>query len=209
MDFKKGTTTLGIVCKDGVVLAADRRVSAGYLVANRKVRKVLPISDHMGLTTAGLVSDIQLFTKIIKAQIMLHKLRKGKEPRVKEAANLMANMAYSNIRRPSMVPGIVGFLFAGWDAKKGYQLYEISFDGSVLEIDDYASDGSGSVVTLGVLETLYKPGMLVDEAKNLAVQAISTSIARDLATGDGVDVLVVTDKGTKYVFNKEVKKTLK
>ncbi|MAG77756.1 proteasome subunit beta [archaeon] len=208
MDAKKGTTTLGIVCKDGVVLAADRRVSAGYLIANRKVKKVLPVSEHMGLTTAGLVSDIQLFTKIIKAQITLMELRKGKEPQVKEAANLLANLAYSNIRRPSMIPGIVGFLFAGWDNKIGYQLYEIAFDGSVLDVDDYASDGSGSVVTLGVMETLFKKGMTVEEGKELAVKAISTAIDRDLATGDGIDVLLITEKGAKYVFNKEIKKTL-
>jgi len=209
MDAKKGTTTLGIVCKDGIVLAADRRVSAGYLIANRKVKKVLPVSEHMGLTTAGLVSDIQLFTKIIKAQINLMKLRKGKEPQVQEAANLLANLAYSNIRRPSMIPGIVGFLFAGWDSKVGFQLYEIAFDGSVLDIDDYASDGSGSIIALGVMETLYKPGMTVVEGTELAVRAIRTAIDRDLATGDGVDVLSITEKGAQYVFNKEIVKTLK
>jgi proteasome beta subunit len=209
MDAKKGTTTLGIVCKDGIVLAADRRVSAGYLIANRKVKKVLPVSDHMGLTTAGLVSDIQLFTKIIKAQINLIKLRKGKEPQVKEAANLLANLAYSNIRRPSMIPGIVGFLFAGWDPKEGFNLFEIAFDGSVLDIDDYASDGSGSIVALGVMETLYKPGMTIAEGTDLAVKAIRTAIDRDLATGDGVDVLSITEKGAEYVFNKEIVKTLK
>ncbi len=209
MDAKKGTTTLGIVCKDGIVLAADRRVSAGYLIANRKVKKVLPVGDYMGLTTAGLVSDIQLFTKIIKAQIMLLKLRKGKDPQVKEAANLLANLAYSNIRRPSMIPGIVGFLFAGWDEKNKYQLYEIAFDGSVLEIDDYASDGSGSVVTLGVMETLFKQGMTTEEGKDLAVKAIRTAIDRDLATGDGIDILMINEKGAKYIFNKAIKKTLK
>jgi len=205
---KKGTTTLGIVCKDGVVLAADKRVSAGYLIANKKVMKVLPVSEHMGLTTAGLVSDIQLFTKVIKAQIMLHKLRRGKEPQVMEASNLLANLAYSNIRRPSMVPGIVGFLFGGWDSKKGYQLYEIAFDGSVLDVDDYASDGSGSIIALGVMETLYKPGMTTEEGTELAVKAIRTAIDRDLATGDGVDVLVINEKGTKYVVNKVIKKSL-
>jgi len=209
MDAKKGTTTLGIICKDGIVLAADRRASAGYLIANRRVKKVLPVSEHMALTTAGLVSDIQLFTKIIKAQIMLMKLRKGKEPQVREAANLLANLAYSNIRRPSMIPGIVGFLFGGWDEKEGYQLYEIAFDGSVLPVEDYASDGSGSIVTIGVMETLFKEGITIEEGKEMAIRAISTAIDRDLATGDGIDILVVTEKGTNYVFNKEIKKTLK
>ncbi|MFH1972594.1 MAG: proteasome subunit beta [archaeon] len=209
MEAKKGTTTLGIVCKDGIIMAADRRVSAGYLIANKRVKKVLPISEHMGLTTAGLVSDIQLFTKIIKAQIMLLKLRKGKEPQVRESANLLANLAYSNIRRPSMIPGIVGFLFGGWDEKESYQLYEIAFDGSVLEVDDYASDGSGSIIALGVMETLYKKGLTTEEGKEIAIKAISTAIDRDLATGDGIDILRINEKGAEYIFNKEIVKTLR
>jgi len=205
---KKGTTTLGIVCKDGIVMAADRRATAGYLIANKKTTKVLPVSDHMAITTAGLVSDIQLFTKIIKAQIMLLKIRKGKEPTVKEAANLLANLAYSNIRRPSMIPGIVGFLFGGYD-KLGYHLYEISFDGSIMEVDDYASDGSGSTVAIGVLETLYKPNCSIEEGKDIAVRALTTAMSRDSATGNGIDVVVISPQGVNYVVEKEVKSIMK
>ncbi|MDP3728584.1 MAG: proteasome subunit beta [bacterium] len=205
---KHGTTTLGMICKDGVVMAADRRATAGYLIAHKKTTKVLPISDHMAITTAGLVSDIQLFTKIIRSQIMLLKIRKGKEPSVKEAANLLANLAYSNIRRPSMIPGIVGFLFGGYD-KTGYQLYEISFDGSIMEVDDYASDGSGSSVAIGVLETLYKKDLSVEEGKDIAVRALSAAMSRDSATGNGIDVLVINSNGVEYIVQKEVKSIIK
>ncbi len=205
---KHWTTTIGIVCKDGVVMAADRRATAGYLIAHKKTTKVLPISDHMAITTAGLVSDIQLFTKIIKGQIMLLKMRKGKEPSVKEAANLLANLAYSNIRRPSMIPGIVGFLFGGYD-KTGYQLYEISFDGSIMEVDDYASDGSGSSVAIGVLETLYKKDLSIEEGKEIAVRALTAAMSRDVATGNGIDVLVITPSGVEYAIQKEVKTIVK
>src|SRR3989338_8697349 len=186
---KHGTTTIAMICKDGVVMAADRRATAGYLIAHKKTTKVVPISDHMAITTAGLVSDIQLFTKIIKSQIMLLKMRKGKEPSVKEAANLLANLAYSNIRRPSMIPGIVGFLFGGYD-KTGYKLYEIALDGSVMEIEDYGSDGSGSSVAIGVLETLYQKDMTVEQAVDVAVKALSAAMSRDVATGNGMDILV-------------------
>ncbi len=205
---KKGTTTIGIVCKDGVVMAADRRATAGHLIAHKKTTKVVPVSDHMAITTAGLVSDIQLFTKIIRAQIMLLKMRKGKEPSTKEAANLLANLAYSNIRRPSMIPGIVGFLFGGYD-KSGTNLYEIAFDGSIMEIDDYASDGSGSYVALGVLETLYKPGLTTQEGTDIAVKALSTAMSRDSATGNGIDVVIINGKGVNYVVKKEVKTIVK
>ena len=205
---KKGTTTIGIICKDGIAMAADRRATAGFLIANKKTTKVLPVSDHMVITTAGLVSDIQLFTKIIKAQIMLLKIRKGKEPTVKEAASLLANLAYTNIRRPSMIPGIVGFLFGGYD-KSGYSLYEISFDGSIMPVDDYASDGSGSSVALGVMETLYKKDLSLEEGKELAVKALTAAMSRDAATGNGIDVMVITPKGTEYAIEKEVKTIIK
>ncbi|MBI5797396.1 proteasome subunit beta [Candidatus Woesearchaeota archaeon] len=205
---KHGTTTLGMICKDGIIMAADRRATAGYLIANKNTTKVLPVSDHMAITTAGLVSDIQLFTKIIKSQIMLLKMRKGKEPSTKEAANLLANLAYSNIRRPSMIPGIVGFLFGGWD-KSGYSLYEISFDGSIMDIDDYASDGSGSAVAMGVLETLYRKDLSVEEGKEVAVKALTAAMSRDSATGNGIDVILINQDGVKYIVEKEVKSVVK
>lgn len=207
MDVRKGTTTVGVVCVDGVVLAADRRVTAGYMIAHKKIKKVLPVSEHMAMTTAGLVSDIQLFTKIIRAQLMLLKMRKGAEPSVKEAASLLANLAYSNIRRPSMIPGIVGFLFGGYDAS-GYRLYEISFDGTVLDVEDFASDGSGSSVALGVLETLYKPGIKVAEARELVTKALTSAMSRDSATGNGIDIVVINERGVEYIAEREMKSIL-
>ncbi len=203
-----GTTTVGIVCKDGVVLAADRRTSAGYLVADKKTKKVKQISDHMAITTAGLVSDAQLFTRIIRAQLKLLQIRKGKEPSVKEAANLLASLSYVNIRRPSMVPGIVGFLLGGAD-KYGYHLYELGIDGSISKADDYKSDGSGSIVAMGVLETLYKKDLSTEEAVPIAVKCINAALQRDLATGNGIDVFVVNKDGVKSVFAKELDMTIK
>ena len=202
-DARKGTTTIGMKCKDGIILAADRRVTAGTLIAHEKIKKVFPVSEHMAITTAGLVSDIQLFTKIIRAQLMLLKLRKGKEPTVKEGANMLASLAYSNIRRPSMIPGIVGFLFGGADSS-GYKLYEISFDGTVLETDRFASDGSGSYVAIGVLETLYKDDMTCEEAAEVAVKALTSAMKRDSATGNGIDVVKISDEGVEYIVQKQV-----
>tara|TARA_Y100000310_G_scaffold300377_1_gene336012 strand:- start:3292 stop:3918 length:627 start_codon:yes stop_codon:yes gene_type:complete len=208
MEAKKGTTTVGILCKEGIILAADNRATAGTLIANKAVQKVVKVSDYMAMTTAGLVSDIQLFTKIIKAQIMLLKLRKGKEPSVKEAANMLGNLAYSNIRRPSMIPGIVGFLFAGHD-RSGHHLYELTFDGTVLEAEDYATDGSGSTVVLGVLETLYKPNMTIQQGVELAEKCIQTAIQRDSATGNGIHVAVITKDGVNFQNRKKVDYKLK
>lgn len=202
--IKTGTTTIGIVCSDGIVLAADKRSSAGYMVANKKQEKVEPITSNMAITHAGLVSDAQLLTKIIKAEIRLKDIQTGRKTTVTEASNLLAGLLYQNIRKMSMVPGIVGFLLGGYD-KKGPQLFELGVDGSVTKFDDFASDGSGSVYALGVLETLYQEGINIDEGIKLAVKAINASLKKDLATGNGIDVFTVTDTGVKKVLTKEVK----
>jgi len=206
-NFHKGTTTVGIVCKDGVVLAADKRTSAGYLVADKKTEKVKKVSDHMAITTAGLVSDAQLFTKVIRAQLRLLKIRKNKEPTVKEAANMLGNLSYQNIRRPSMFQSIVGFLIGGVD-KYGNHLYEIGIDGSLSYADDYRSDGSGSTVALGVLETLYTKDLMLEDGVKLAVKAIGAALQRDLATGNGIDVFTITKDGVKRVMQKHLNMSL-
>ncbi len=201
--LKTGTTTVGLVCKDGIVLAADRRASAGYMVADKKSRKVIIINDDVAITTAGLVSDIQLLTKIIKAQLKLIEIRRAKKTTVKQAANLLGGLVYSNIRRMSMVPGIVGFILGGKDLS-GFHLYNLGVDGSITEVEDYATDGSGMQFATGVLESLYRKDMTVNEGIKLAVTAINTAIQRDIATGNGIDVVTITKDGAKLVLEREL-----
>ncbi len=205
--IKTGTTTIGIVCKDGIILAADKRATAGYLIMEKKTEKVVPITDYMAVTTAGTVSDIQLIVKIIKAQINLKRMRLKKEPSVKEVANVMAMIVYENIRKFSTIPGITGFLLGGKD-DSGYYLYEIAPDGSIVQRDDYATDGSGMVMAIGVLDTLYKKNISIDESIKLAVKAINAAMQRDVNTGEGIDVFTITKDGLKKVLTKEIDTTV-
>ena len=198
----KGTTTVGIVCKNGIVLAADKRATAGFVV-NKRAKKIHKITPDMAVTMAGLVSDAQLLVKLIKAELKLKDLHTNRISEVKEAANLLAGMLYSNLRKMSMVPGIVAFLLGGHDSTGNY-LYDLGIDGSVTEIVDYVSDGSGSVFAFGVLEALYKKNMTVDDGIKLAVKAISAALQRDTATGNGVDVWTITKEGISPVFHKEI-----
>lgn len=200
----KGTTTIGIVCKDGIVLAADKRSSAGYRVADKSALKIHKIADNMAVCQAGLVSDAQLIIKLARSEIMLKKIRSDTpEVTVKEGANLIANILYSNIRRPSMIPGIVGFILAGKDSS-GFSLYDLGMDGSVTLFEDYVSDGSGSDLALGVLEAMYKKNIPVIEGVNLAVKAISAAISRDMPTGNGIDVMTITDKGVSEITTRTI-----
>lgn len=201
--IKTGTTTIGIVCKDGIVLAADKRVTAGNLIANRRFHKVFPITETMAVTVAGLVSDAQLISKLIKAELKLKDLQTNRTSTVKEAANLLAGMLYSNIRKMSMVQSVVGFLLGGKD-ESGYHLYDLGIDGSTAEHEDFVSDGSGSVFALGVLETLYKKGISIDEGIKLAVKAVNAAIQRDNCSGNGIDVVTISASGAQQVLEKEI-----
>lgn len=200
---KTGTTTIGVICKEGVVLAADKRVTAGYMVVDKKFNKIIQISDTIAVTIAGSVSDVQMLIKIIKAQIRLASLRRGKELNVKETTNLLANIVYSSIRRPSMVPSITGFLVGGKD-NKGFGLYEVGIAGDVIEADDYKADGSGSQFALGVLESYYKKDLPIKEATKIAIKALNAAIQRDIASGNGIDVITITKDGIQKVLEHQI-----
>ena len=201
--LKTGTTTLGLVCTGGIVLAADMRATAGHMIVDKRAEKVHVISDEFALTIAGGVSDAQLLIKLIRAELKLKEVRTNKKPTAKEAANLLGGLLYSNIRRMSMLPGIVHFLLGGKDGS-GLYLYDLFPDGSVTKIRDFVSSGSGSVFAYGVLETQYRPEMTTDEAVKLAVKAVNTALQRDSASGNGIDVVIINNKGIKRVMHKEL-----
>jgi len=186
--------------KQGIVLAADRRATAGYQVANKDCTKIIPITDWLAITIAGLVSDAQLLSKVVKAELKLREIQTGRKPTVKEAANLLANLAYGNIRSTG---GVVGFLLGGKD-ELGFSVFEIGPDGSVFQIPTYVADGSGSVYALGVLETLYKKDMSLDDGMQLALKSINAALQRDVASGNGVDIVTITEDGVKFAMQKTV-----
>ena len=202
--LKTGTTTIGIVCKDCIVLAADKRATAGNLIADKRTRKVLPVTSRIAITTAGSVSDLQLLHKYLVAELKIKAMRSdGKEALVGEAANLLAGWTYHLIRSSW---GVVHFLVGGYDTAP--RLYDVYPDGSIMDHDDYVTSGSGSVFALGVLENKYKRGLSREDGVKLAVQAINASLARDSASGNGIDVFVIDKNGSQQVLSKDVATTV-
>jgi len=202
--LKTGTTTVGIVCKDGLVLAADRKATAGYLVAHKRADKIHKITDNMLVTIAGTVSDAQLLVRYSQSELRLKKMRTGEETTVKEAGNLIARLIYSNIRKFSAIPGIAHFILGGKDSS-GYYMYDLYPDGSIQQIDDFISSGSGSVMAFGVLETLYTKNLSVAEGVTLAAKCINAAIQRDIASGEGFEIYTITEKGVIRVVDKELR----
>jgi proteasome beta subunit len=200
MDVKKGTTTLGLVCKDGVVLASERRATMGTLIAHKTTKKVFKLDDNLGLTTAGLVGDLQLLARYITAEVELYKLKKNGPMTVKAVSTLTANILSGRRYFPYWVQLIIG----GMD-DEGPHIYSLEMAGGNIP-DKYVTSGSGSPYVYGVLEDNYKDDLDVKEGTDLAIRAITAAMKRDAASGDGIDVVTITKKGYNELSDKEIDK---
>jgi proteasome beta subunit len=202
--LKTGTTTVGVLGKDFVVLAAERKATMGYLVASKHTKKIIELDKHAGMTIAGNVGDAQALERYIRAEMKLYELEESRKIPVKAIATLVSNILYAR----SYFPYYVQLLIGGYDSKP--RLFSFDPTGSVVEEEDFFSTGSGSVIALGVLEDKYKEGIDLEEAKKLAVRAVRAAIERDIASGGtGIDLAVIIPGGFTTVSGEEVKNLMK
>lgn len=204
--LKTGTSIVGIVCKDGVVMAGDRRVTlGGSIVSNKNEPKVQRINDYLLAAWTGVASDASFSAKIIAAELRLKELKTKSRPTTKEAANLVAMNTYRTVRTPSTIPSIVGSLIGGFDEDGNASLFTIEPAGGITEVEGYdANFSSGMPYILGLLERQYKKEMLVKEAAELAKECIKAAIERDTASGNGLDVFTITKDGIKHVVSEQI-----
>jgi proteasome beta subunit len=184
-----GATTIGVVCADGVILASEKRVTYGYLVVSKGVKKVFKITDQIGAACAGLVGDMQILTREVEAQASLFSMDVGRRISVRSAAKLMSVILFNRRYAPLITQTIVG----GLD-EEGPSLYVLDVLGSLIP-DKYAVVGSGTEIAMGVLEEGYKEELNIEEAKALVTRAIKSAISRDAMSGDGIDFLIITKEG--------------
>jgi proteasome beta subunit len=184
-----GATTIGVVCTDGVILASEKRVTYGYLVVSKGVKKVFKITDQIGAACAGLVGDMQILTREVEAQASLFSMDVGRRISVRSAAKLMSVILFNRRYAPLITQTIVG----GLD-EEGPSLYVLDVLGSLIP-DKYAVVGSGTEIAMGVLEEGYKEELSIEEAKALVIRAIKSAISRDAMSGDGIDFLIITKEG--------------
>ncbi|MGC9153086.1 MAG: proteasome subunit beta [Vulcanisaeta sp.] len=183
-------TAVGIRASDGVVLAAEKRVAYGFTMFSRSGKKVFKVNDNIGIASIGILADMQVLTKIAKAYMSLYALDTKTRPSIRSAAKLLSYVLFANRILPYFVEVLVG----GVD-DEGPHLFIMDSLGSLIE-DDYAAVGTGTKLAIAILESGYKQGMSVKEARDLAVKAISQSISRDPVSGDGIDILTITNNGT-------------
>jgi proteasome beta subunit len=203
--LKTGTTLVGIACKEGAIIASDRRASmGGAYVSQKDMKKVIQINDYMLMSISGVASDAVLLTKVIAAELRLKELRSKERPSVKEAANLIAMSIYKNVRSPSMIPNIVGSICGGFNEEGSVEIYSISPAGDINIINDYDSSGSGMMFVIGLLERQYKKDLTLKETVELAKESIKSSTQRDTASGNGIDVFTITKQGIKHEVAEEI-----
>lgn len=189
-EFMPGATVVGISYNNGVILAAEKRVSFGNFVVNKSIKKTFTVTDHVGAACAGMVADMQVLVRQVEALAKIRKLETRREVPPNSVAKLMSVIMFERRYFPLLTQVIVG----GINSKP--EIYTLDPLGSVLP-DDYAAVGTGAEMALGIMDAEFKPNMTEEKAKELAIRAIKSAIQRDSSSGDGIDVLVVSKTGHK------------
>lgn len=193
--LKTGTTTVGIKCKDGVIMASDQRATMGNIIAHKDVQKVYQIGDNLGMTIAGMVGDAQLMVRYIQTEVDLYKMRKGANMSVHAASTMVANVIRQGF--------YLGLIVGGYDRTGGH-VYSIDGAGGYIE-DNVLSVGSGSVFALGAMAPKYKEDMSKQEGIDLAITALYSAMSRDSASGDGMLISWIDKDGYQEIPNEEIR----
>jgi proteasome beta subunit len=189
--YLPGATTIGLVCKEGVILASEKRVTYGYMIMSKSGKKIFKITDLIGAACAGIVADMQILIRQIEAYAKIFELDHKRPISVKSTAKFISNLLFQRRFFPYITQTIVG----GID-EDGPNIFILDPLGSVIA-DNYATVGSGSQIAVGVLESSYKDDLSIEEGKEIVIKAIKSAIARDIASGNGVDLFLITHEGIK------------
>jgi proteasome beta subunit len=196
----KGTTTIGIICDKGVVLATERRATMGNFIASRDAQKIYRITDNIAMTIAGSVGDGQRLARVLTVEAKLFELRRHGLMSINALSMLLSNILAEN----KYVPFYVQILVGGVD-RSGSKLYSLDPAGGRIEENKFTSTGSGSPMAYGVLEDRYKPNMTIDEGVELATRALESAMKRDSASGNGMQFCIITPDRFE-IFEREIGK---
>jgi proteasome beta subunit len=190
-----GATAVGVTFDGGVVFASEKRIAFGNFLVSKSTKKTFEITPKVGATCAGLVADMQILSLQIAALAKIRKMELKRDVPPNSIAKMMSNMMYERRYFPLLTQVIVGGV-----VDKPI-LYTLDPLGSVLP-DEYAAVGTGAEMALGVLDPQFKENMSESDAVDLAKKAVRSAALRDSASGDGVDIMVITKDGIKETSEK-------
>lgn len=194
----KGTTTVGVVCTDGVILSSDTRVTMGYFVAHKQGKKIYQIDDHIAMTISGGVADAQYVVEVLKVNAKLYKLNNGRPMPIKAASRLVGNVLFS------ARGGLMAQILVGGVDSTGPHVFSLDPFGSLIE-ETCVATGSGSPVAYGVLEDKFKEGSEIKDMLPVVLRAVDSAMKRDIASGDNYDIVVITKDGYRALSTEEKK----
>ena len=183
-----GATAVGISFNNGVLLASERRVSFGNFLVNKNTKKTFVLTENVGAACAGMVADMNVLARQVAALSKIRKMEIRREVPTNSVAKLMSVIMFERRYFPLLTQVIVG----GYDDKP--RIYTLDPLGSLLP-DEYAAVGSGAEMALGILDGQYNSQMSEDDAKKLAIKSIKAAIQRDASSGDGIDILTISNRG--------------
>jgi proteasome beta subunit len=182
-DLPHATTIVAAVCDDGVVLAGDRRATAGSMIAKRDVEKVFRSDEYSAIGYAGTGSVGIEFVRLFQVELEHYEKMEGRSLSLEGKANRLAWMIRGNLAA-AMQGLIVVPLFVGYDENAGLgRIFSYDVAGGPYEEQRFHSIGSGSVFARGSLKKLYVDDMPVRDAVLACVQALYDAADDDSATG--------------------------
>ncbi|PKI70526.1 hypothetical protein CRG98_009031 [Punica granatum] len=191
---KTGTTIVGLIFQDGVILGADTRATEGPIVADKNCEKIHYIAPNIYCCGAGTAADTEAVTDMVSSQLQLHRYHTGRESRVVTALTLLKRHLF-NYQGHVQAALVLG----GVDVT-GPHLHTIYPHGSTDTLP-FATMGSGSLAAMSVFEDKFKEGLTRDEGIKLVTEAICAGIFNDLGSGSNVDVCVITKGDKEYLRN--------
>ncbi|MGB9732377.1 MAG: proteasome subunit beta [Candidatus Micrarchaeia archaeon] len=200
----KGTTTIGVICADGVVMGADSRATMDTFIASSEAIKIYKINEKLGLTVAGDVGSAEYLAKLLKVQNDAYKMEENVPLNPTSATSILHIILQEN----KMFPFIVQLLVGGFN-KDTPELYSLDPLGGYIKESKFTSTGSGSLTALGYLEEVYKKDITVQEATKIVAKGLKIAMKRDSATGDKIHIVTITKSGYKELSSEEIEKLLK
>ena len=202
-DFKTGTTTVGLIATDSVILAADMRASFGHIAYDEESQKLYKITDRIGVTNAGSVGDSLTLVRFLRSQARLYEIERDTKITPKALVTYLSNILNANRYYPFSAQFVMGGL------NNGPELFEITPYGGILKRDKFAVSGSGTEPAMTTLDQNYKKGMTEEEGIAVAIKAVNAGKKRDIYSGGkSISVMVINEKGIRDLKDSEVQKYL-
>jgi proteasome beta subunit len=199
--LKTGTTTVGLITQEAVVLAADMRASMGHLAYDEEVTKIYKITDNVSLTIAGSVGDALTLVRYLRSHAKLFEIERETKITPKAIATYVSNILNSNRFYPFFVQFIIG------GVNKKPEIFDVDPSGGLLKRNKFAVTGSGTELAMSSLDQNYKEQLSTEEGIKLAIKAVNASKKRDIYSGGiSVKVTVIDKNGTRELNRQEIEK---